>query len=204
MVDPIYRRWIPPVPTDIEDLHGWLVDLHAAKDMFERQMVLLEDESSDPLVVDAFSTASLVRYGRCFTSGIRRRLSLDLLPNPTAAEVGLHERMRGIRDWHVAHAVNQQEMHGLYVIVNPDPAGHPAVLGLSSQSTSELPLSPPEVASAAQLCQRWIVALEKRLADENVRLSPYLVGLTHAHLMDMPSEEPVTNANIQSRRRQRE
>lgn len=204
MPDPIYRRWDPPVPTDIEDLHGWLVDLHAAKTMFERQSSLLDDDRSDPLLVDALSTAAVVRYGRCFTSGIRRRLSLDSLPNSTPEEAELHERIRGVRDWHVAHAVNLQEAHGLYVIVSPDPAGDPTVLGLSSQSTADLPLDRHEVVAAANLCERWIVALEKRLAAENLRLRPYLDGLTHQQLMALPGGEPTTNSNIRARRRQAE
>jgi hypothetical protein len=203
MVEPIYRRWSPPVPTEVEDLHGWLVDLHAAKDMFERQTSLLDNERSDPLLVDALSTSALVRYGRCFTSGIRKRLGLDLLPNATAAELDLHERMRGVRDWHVAHAVNRQEAHGLYIIVNPDPSGQPTVLGISSQSTAALPLDPPEVTAAAELCRRWVVALEERLVAENLRLRPYLDELTRPQLLAMPSQEPSTDANIKSRRRQR-
>lgn len=202
MGEPIYRRWTPPVPTEVEDLHGWLVDLHSAEEMFERQATLLDDERSDPLLVDALSTSALIRYGRCFTSGIRKRLDLDLLPNATASELDLHERMRGVRDWHVAHAINRQEVHGLYVIVNPDPNGLPTVLGLSSQSTSALPLDPAEVAAATQLCRRWVIALEKRLAEENMRLRPYLDDLTHSELLAMPSEEPATDANIKSRRRQ--
>src|SRR5437764_7327517 len=109
-----YRRWTLPVETRIPDIHGWLQDIHSAKELAERLIQETEAENPDPILLDALSTATLVRYSRCFTTGGRERLSIRQLPSADGAEIELHERLRGIRDWHIAHPVNLQEVHALY------------------------------------------------------------------------------------------
>ncbi len=115
--NPIYRRWNPPVETRLPDIHGWLEDIHSAHELASRLSQEVSAENPDPVLLDALSTAALVRYSRCFTTGIRARLSIEELSTASPTDIDLHERIRGIRDWHIAHPVNEQEVHALYVFL---------------------------------------------------------------------------------------
>ncbi|RJX34084.1 MAG: hypothetical protein C4516_00010 [Oxalobacter sp.] len=56
----------------------------------------------------ALHTQALVSYVRCFTSGRRKGLSTDIfLGKPTY--FATHEKIKTIRDKHVAHAVGEEE-----------------------------------------------------------------------------------------------
>ena len=199
---PSYRKWTPPVASRIADVTGWLQDMHSAKELAERLIQEAEAEPPDPVLLDALSTATLVRYSRCFTTGIRERLSIANLPSATETEVELHERLRGIRDWHIAHPVNQQEVHALYVILDETPGATTGAIGFSSLSSTQLPLLPFEAKEMLELCSKWIAWLNEQLIQENMRLMPYANELSREELLSLPQDEPQSNTNIHARRTQ--
>jgi hypothetical protein len=203
MATEIYRRWKPPVPTNLGDVHGWLGDIHSTKEFLTRLLLELDKEPPDPVLLDALATAAVVRYSRCFTSGLRTRLSIDdLVPAPNAGEIGLHEHIRGVRDWHVAHPVNLQERHTLLVILEADPNASTGAIGFSSRSNSDLALHPPEIEAAVLLCDRWISSLTQRLIHENEQLIPVANQLSREALLALPEDELPTNPNPRARRKQ--
>jgi hypothetical protein len=197
-----YRRWTPPVASRIPDVTGWLQDMHSAQELAERLIREAGAEPPDPVLLDALSTATLVRYSRCFTTGIRERLSIANLPSTTETEVELHERLRGIRDWHIAHPVNQQEVHALYVILDEAPGATTGAIGFSSLSSTQLSLLPFEAKEMLELCSKWIVWLNEQLIQENTRLMPYANKLSRDELLSLPQDEPQSNTNIHARRTQ--
>jgi len=197
-----YRKWTPPVSSRIPDIHGWLQDIHSSQELAERLIQEAEAENPDPVLLDALSTATIVRYCRCFTTGIRERLCITQLPSATDADTELHERLRGIRDWHIAHPVNQQEVHALYVIVDESPGATTGALGFSSLSSAQLPLLPFEAKGMLELCNKWIAWLNEQLIQENTRLMPHAVQLSREELLSLPQDEPQSNTDIHARRTQ--
>ncbi len=197
-----YRKWTPPVSSRIPDIHGWLQDIQSSKKLAERLIQEAEAANPDLILLDALSTASIVRYSRCFTSGIRERLSITQLPSATDADTELHKRIRGIRDWHIAHPVNQQEVHALYVIVDESPGATTGALGFSSYSSAELGLLPFEIEGMLDLCNKWIAWLNEQLIQENTRLMPHAVQLSRDELLSLPQDEPQSNTDIHARRTQ--
>lgn len=202
MAEHVYRRWTPPIETRLTDIHGWLVDMHAAKEFAEKLRIASDNENSDPVVVDALSTAALVRYSRCFTCGSRERLRIEQLVTATPNEIDLHDWLRGVRDWHIAHPVNLQEVHALYLIVDPSPEATSGALGISSFSSTNLALSPPYIDATERLCGKWIEWLTPQLIAENQKLVPLTQQLTRAEVLALPSDEPEPVSNIKARRRQ--
>lgn len=196
-----YRKWTPPASTSIPDVHGWLDDISCSREFAERLIHEGEKESPDTLVLDALSTAAIVRYCRCFTTGVRERLRIEQLPSATDAETELHNRLCGMRDRHICHAVNEQEAHGLYVIVDESREATTGALGFSSQATAQIPLLPLDAAEMVDLCRRWIVWLKERLVQENTRLMPLVTQLSREELLTLPQDHPTSNDDIQVKRK---
>jgi len=182
------------------DLHGWIADFECARDFAHRLIEEGERDNADPLLVDALTTAAIVRYCRCFTTGIRQRLHMDRLLSATAVEFEAHERIQKIRDWHIAHAVNRQEAHGLYVIVDDSLGATSGVIGISSQGTSQIPLLPADAQELGRLCSRWIAQLKSELAQEHLRLSPMATQLSREEALRLPEGEPESSEDIHSKR----
>lgn len=204
MPEYIYRRWTPPEASSVADIHGWLQDINTARALFARLCFELEAASPDDILIDALSAAAVVRYSRCFTSGLRARLKpSEMLATSDAADLELHDRIRGVRDWHVAHPVNVQEAHTLMVIMEAEPYRFPGAIGFSSRATADLPLDPSEMDAAVRLCDRWIRFLEQRLVDAQEALIPLANRLSREELLALPQDELQTSQNIRARRQQR-
>ena len=196
-----YRKWTPPASTSIVDVHGWLNDISSAREFAERLIEESEKKGPDTLLLDALSTAAIVRYCRCFTTGIRERLPIGQLPSATEAEIELHKRLCGIRDRHISHAVNQQEAYALYVIIDESREATTGALGLSSQSTAQIPLLPFDAAEMVDLCSKWIVRLKEQLAQENACLMPLVTQLSREELLSLPQDKPQSNDDIHVKRK---
>jgi hypothetical protein len=172
--------------------------------MAGRLLQELTRHEADHTLIDALSTAALIRYSRCFTTGIRERLDISQLLSASEADREFHERIRGIRDWHIAHPVNQQEAHALYVIIDEATGATTGALGFSSQSSVDATLLPNEVEALLELCTKWMEWLNGELVAENLRLMPLASLLTRQQLLALPQGEPQSNPNIRAKRRQRQ
>lgn len=201
-INPTYRRWEPPVNTRLPDIHGWLEDMHSAREFATRLSLELSTESPDPVLLDVFSTSALIRYSRCFTSGIRTRLSIDELSTASLADRLIHEKIRDIRDRHIAHPINEQEVHATYLILDGSQGATTGAIGLSSFSNVDLHLQPLEIDAMLGLCDKWVLWLKEQLAQENIRLMPFALKLSRDQLLSLPTDEPRPNSDIRAKRRQ--
>ena len=174
----------------------------AARSFLERLSELTNCSDPDPVLIEALSTAALVRYCRNFTSGIREKLKIEILLTATPEEVVLHERLRKIRDKHVAHPVNQQEVDALYLIVDESHDVDYPVLGLSSYLSASLPLTLVEAQLTRGFCVKWITQLQNQLVEEKLRLQPFAAQLSRDQILSLPIDEPEPNPNVDARRRQ--
>jgi len=199
---PIYRRWNPPNETRLPDIHGWAQDIQSARELANRLSQEFSAENPDLVLLDALSTAAVVRYSRCFTTGIRARLSIEELTAASPAEIDLHQRVCDVRNWHVAHAVNEQEVHALYVILDGSPEATTGAIGFSSFSSVDSPLQPFEASALSELCERWIGWLSTQLIQEQAPLIALANRFSRAELLSLPQDEPQPNPNIRAKRRQ--
>lgn len=198
----VYRRWNPPVETRLPDIHGWLQDIRSAHEFASRLSHELSAEYPDPVLLDALTAAALVRYSRCFTTGIRARLSIEKLSTALPSDIELHERLLRIRDLHIAHPVNEQEVHALYLILDGSPEATTGAIGLSSFSSVKLTLDEVEVSAMLELCNKWMDWLKAQLIQEQAPLIPLASRLSRAELLSLPQDEPQPNSNVSAKRRQ--
>jgi hypothetical protein len=112
----------------------------------------------------------------------------------------LHERICGIRNWHISHPVNEQEVHAIYVIVDETLGATTAALGLSSQGSAQIPLEPSEAREVIALCDRWVEWLKEQLKLENDRVMPLVMPLSRKELLSLPEGEPQYNEDIHAKR----
>ena len=189
--------------TRLPDIHGWLEDMHSTREFVQHLIQTLDYPAADPVVIDALSSAALVRYSRCFTTGSRERLSINQLTSASEADVEIHERLRRVRDWHLAHPLNEQEVHALYVILDEAPNATGGAVGFSSFSSADLALRPEEAHAALQLCDKWTAWLTQMFIGEQAALLPLANQLSREQLLALPRDEPEPNQNVHARRRQR-
>lgn len=198
-----YRQWLPPIDTPLSELQGCYDDLFVAYGFANRLATELDKDEPDPILADALTTAIFIRYCRSFTTGPRRRLRVEEFSSLTIPELNLHKKLQETRDWHIAHPINLQECHALYVGFAKDESTSCAVRSLSARSCKYLALTVDEAEAVAALCQRWLDWLLPLIETEHERLRPIAQRLTCAELLALPTMEIEPNQNPQARGRQR-
>ena len=91
------------------DLTGTRYDLESARSLARKLQSVMEEEKPDYELVDALTTAILVRYSRQFCGGVRRWPTEDALDELSEDQHYKHRRLRNFRDKHIAHSVNALE-----------------------------------------------------------------------------------------------
>ncbi len=203
MPQPECRQWLPPIDTPLCDLHGCYDDLFATYGFANRLAIELQKNDADPILADALTTAIFIRYSRSFTTGSRRRLQVEEFSDLTFSELSLHKRLQETRDWHMAHPVNLQESHAIYVVFDTGEPTSCEGVSIESRSCRDLTLVVDEAEAVAALCQRWIDWLHPQIELEYQRLRSIAQRLTRAQLLALPTREIEPNQNLQARRRQR-
>ncbi len=189
----LYSRWRPTVETSLIDVEGQYEDMWNAYDFFDR--FIKEFNSKDFLLLDALASAAVIRYGRSFGPGVRARLNIEGLPDVTVAELELHTDLIEIRSKHVAHPVNRQETHAVYVGHSESGIGERQVTCVSSGTLTATAIS-IDVASAAQkLCMRWVEWLNQRRGEETERLIVVARELTTTEILALPTGPEQLNPN---------
>lgn len=127
------------------DLTGIRYDLMSARSLARRLQNVVEGEEPDYELVDALTTAILVRYSRPFSGGVRRWPAEDALNELSEGQRQEHERLRDFRDKHIAHSVNafeenqpiaryvegREHSEGVYSVE----CHHGRIVGLNSRET---------------------------------------------------------------------
>jgi hypothetical protein len=197
-----YRLWEPPVRHELHELTGQFVDMQSAFACLSRLNALAQEQTKDGELIEAIFISALVRYCRCFTSGNRRKLHIEDLETATLEEIGVHQHIRGTRDWHIAHPVNRQETHAVHLITSTSIDGKPILLGVSAFTSAVWALNPKEISLALSLTEKWLLLLKNRLLAEQSRLRPYAQALLPQQLASLPEADPEPNRDVRARRKQ--
>jgi hypothetical protein len=195
MSEVFYCRWSPPQAARLSELEGCSNDMWLARDFCARFDLEAASTNRDYLLMDALETAALVRYCRCFTSGKRLRLVLSNGPLLTSQECELHDRIRAIRDKHIAHPVNLLEIQSTYISVKVAPSGKAVATSVSSGTRDGLSLFPSEATAFAALCAKWMTWLNDAMDVERSRLLPLAQTLSSEQLLNLPRGPIEPDAN---------
>lgn len=137
-------------------------------------------------LIDAFSTAILVRYSRAFVSGVRRGLGNEIVAVLNPEQQGNHQRMRAFRDKHIAHSVNAFEdtkIQARYCLERVEQEGITAV---SAEHHRVIGLSSKDVDDIQDLCRVMIQHLDFQIEKEKVRLLAFLRSMPISEVLSLP------------------
>ena len=96
-------------------------DLHAVL-RYCTEAIQASRDHAGPSVEQALREAAVVRYGRCFATGVRAPLPRDLFElAPDGVRVS-HEHFIDVRNKHVAHSVNEYEETDVVILL--EKVGH--------------------------------------------------------------------------------
>lgn len=117
----VEKAFNSPEAKMLADLAGIDEDLQHAIAICDKLLDIWHQIPTDEVVIEALSTAVLVRYCRCFTSGVRQRLPEVLLASLSPTHRRLHEVLRDLRDKYIAHSVSPFEENIVTVEVTAQP-----------------------------------------------------------------------------------
>ena len=98
-----------PEAEALADLTGIRYDLESVRSFAKNFQSIVEGEQPDYGLIDALTTAILVRYSRPFSEGIRKWQIKDALDWMSEEQRRKHERFREFRNKHIAHSINAFE-----------------------------------------------------------------------------------------------
>lgn len=174
----------------LADLASIEVDLKMVEEICDR--FLAETQKSLDLgatvLLDALCTAAIVRYGRCFTSGVRERLADNLIAQLQQEDQNAHRFFKDLRDNWIAHSVNAFEHTHVVAYLTPEEVGPKSVSSISALPDRVLCLSGNDMLRLKKLAAAVCETVAKLMEDENQKV------LSHAR--SLPPEQFYTQVDL--------
>lgn len=177
-------RWDDHGANGLEDLISHQADIMDALQMFRR----FEDifDANDYVTMDAMATTAVIRYCRCFASGVRSTLRIDDLPGLAAQDIALHQYLTDTRHKHIAHAVNQMETQSVFLGIRQADDGSAMVTAAHVGSRTQTAINRDQALEALELCRRWFHHLSGLIAIATDDIALRAQSLTSAELLALP------------------
>lgn len=110
-------KHISPVPLVFKEAHDVAglgaidQDLEWVTQCAQRLKVVRSMKESDFIVIESFMIAMMVKYGRCFATGVRRSMPKEIILSLPKKYRERHEYFKNLRDKYIAHSVNYYEQY---------------------------------------------------------------------------------------------
>ena len=179
------RAFESPEAKTLADLAGINEDLQHTAAICQKLEEAWRQTPPDPITIEALSTAALVRYSRCFTSGVRRRLPEELLASLTPKHQRLHQIIRDLRDKYVAHSVNPFEENIVVIEVTESPDS-PRVLDVAVDHRRLAGLKPDMAADLRGLALALSLHVSERFVAERRRIAQVVQDLPSGVIDGLP------------------
>jgi hypothetical protein len=154
----------------LADLTGVEFDLQSAIRLSELLIKRIESSEYDGELLDALSTAIVVRYSRAFVSGVRRKLEIGDIPDLNEKELKEHKWLIETRNKHIAHSVNEFEENqvvGYYILESPEEKG---ITSISVQHGRVIGLSYKDASSVIDLSKKILEYVAEEIKKEKSKL----------------------------------
>lgn len=148
-------------------------DLRSAHDLcayLENQFALAPNGWPPAEVTDAFSTAIVVRYCRAFVSGVRHGLGEQDLTVLTQEQRENHNRLRALRDKHIAHSVNAFEDTRIQARFCLERVNEEGVTSVGAAHYRVFGLSQQDLLNLKELCTALLAHLDRLIDHEKLAL----------------------------------
>ena len=140
-------------------------------------------------LVDALSTAAVIRYCRCFGSGVRAKLAAESIEALAPFYSQLHSYFFELRQKHLAHSVNEFEANHVAVVLPDDTFGANAV-EITLLGGRVAGLDRPTAVHLKRLATIVQRAANDELDTERARLIQLLAPLSREQISQFPEPPP--------------
>ena len=194
----ILYRFPVPEARRLASLAGIATDLQAVVEYCRRlESLWLNLRTLDFSLSEALSTAAVVRYGRCFKSGVRERLPEDALDVAPAALRDTHKFVIELRDKHVAHSVNPFEENEVAVQIADHYVSSEEIFSINTEHGRAVGLPSDKPVQLRGLAEWWMAWLEIEMIKEKDMLLTLAKSFTLEELKR--NEQSVLVANTSPR-----
>jgi hypothetical protein len=154
----------------LADLTGIQTDLEATEGICDLLSKEINKGNYDIHLIDALTSAALVRYARSFTSGVRMQIpeSVTKLLSPELQEE--HEWFINLRSKYTAHSVNAFEDHQVVAYLVPEETGPRGISSISVQQARLACLGSSDIAKLRTLCSELRKHVVVLIEQENVKV----------------------------------
>ena len=185
---------------ELGDLWSRIADLDLAKAALERLRSL--DEESDVALDASLYCAAAISYRRCFTSGVRTRLRLEIEEHLDADMRTAHELFLATANRHLAHSVNPFEECKVALLLSRA-EGEPArVLGVTPNLVRLSSHNKGQLGRFSALISRVKAILGEQLAVLGSEVATEAAQVPIEELLALPPVEfaPIDDATANKRR----
>jgi len=120
-----------PAAALVAEMHGVVFDLQAAA--FTCHLFLDEKAPLAPALFEPVATAAVIRYARCFSSGVRPKMPAEIIGTLDESQRALHQYILDLRNKFLAHSVNPYERNYATAMVPEEPSPAFRIEGLGFQ-----------------------------------------------------------------------
>ena len=188
----------------LADLYGIVFDLEVAAHLCAKAIELGQARQHDYIVVEGLVTAAVVRYGRCFSKGVRFWLCREDITEIGNDDLSTHGYFKDLRDKFVAHSVNRFEE--TYVTATASELdGKKNPIQSVGPGQHRVVLSPITAKALAQLVSRVNAVVKKRVAIEEQRLLDVIqaLPLDAIHSGDLHTPRRLKDSDVSKDRKQK-
>lgn len=174
-----------PEAAELADLTGILRDFESTKWFAGKLAEIWSSKRPDFILIDALTTAILVRYSRPFMDGVRKWFGKKELGTLTLEQQTAHEHFRHWRSMHIAHSVNMFEENqpiARYWIERFDTEGFTSV---ECNSSNVVGMSAADTQTIVELADHFIKKLTPLIEAEKQRVLNVVRSLPRQDVLAM-------------------
>ncbi len=158
-----------PEASRLQSIRGIEVDMRQLDEYCHILANLLKTHEGSGALWEAVSSAAVVRYARCFHSGVRERLNSEPLGVLSSELRFAHQYIYDIRDKYIAHSVSGYEENLLRATVNLVGEVYADVFSVDVVSKRILAFSSSDLPYLTALVAWWLEWLdEERRKEESI------------------------------------
>lgn len=174
----------------LSELYGIKHDLELAHSLAGSVIRDLGERSPDFIMMEGLVSAAIVRYGRCFKSGVRAKFRKEWLDSLTEEMRGMHDYFISLRDKYIAHSVNPYEdSYVTATITVKDGVKEP--ISHIGAGIERVVLSKSEATALSALVFKLRDIIDEKVHEEENRLLNILQNLSIEEQHSFDLKEPI-------------
>jgi hypothetical protein len=183
-----------PGSRELAELGGIIEDLKWVEEACVKLADLWKDPERDALLLEGMSVAALVRYFRCFSSGVRPKLPSEIVENAPDEWSKAHQYYKDVRNKHVAHSVNLLEENVITAAIPESDYPNFKVESLGFYHQRLSPMGPSDVENLRSLAEGVRHGLEEK---KDAEMGELLKKVQEVPIEDLVAKDLIAMRQLQ-------